>query len=282
MATVNLNRKSDTTVGELPPATREDILGAEFYQEVFVPALFAPWSQRIIDKARIDASHRVLDLACGTGLVARDILERVGPSQPPLGFDRSAGMLQVARRLEPRIDWRFGDAVSLPFADDSFDRVVCQFGLMFFSDRVRALREMRRVLKPGGRLVLSVWDRLERNPGYAEKVRVLDRIAGQAAGDALRAPFNLGDRNALERIARDAGLCEVEIDSCDGEACFDNLAGFVDADLRGWLPVMGVHLDESVRRRVHAACLAPLRRYEDAPGGRIVLPAGVHFLSCGG
>jgi SAM-dependent methyltransferase len=270
----------DETTRFLQSATPAERRAAWFYEEKFVPGLFAPWSARTIAAAGIAAGDRVLDIACGTGVVTRDVAAVTGPESLPTGLDLSPGMLAVAHSLDTRIDWRLGDAGQLPFADGSFDRVVCQFGLMFFPDRVRALAEMRRVLRPEGRLALAVWAGLERNPGYAEKVQVLEHIAGSAAADALRAPFCLGDRNRLLDFAHAAGIGDLRIETHVGEACFGDLFEFVDVDLRGWLPVMGVQLDEPTIRRVHAACAPALDRYVDSRSGRITLPASAHIL-CG-
>jgi ubiquinone/menaquinone biosynthesis C-methylase UbiE len=98
----------------------------------------------------------VLDVACGTGVVAREAARRVGPAGAVAGLDRNEGMLAVARRMAPGIAWRHGLAEALPFPDGAFDAVICQFGLMFFEDRGKALGEMWRALRPGGRLAVAV------------------------------------------------------------------------------------------------------------------------------
>jgi len=278
MNTVKTIHQDETTT-YLQSVTAAEREAAWFYEEKFVPALFAPWSARTIATAGIEAGNRVLDIACGTGVVTRDIATITGPDSLPVGLDLSPGMLAVAHSLQPKIDWRQGDACRLPFADDGFDRVVCQFGLMFFADRVRALAEMRRVLRPAGRLAVAVWAGLEHNPGYAEKVQVLEQIAGPAAADALRAPFCLGNQDRLLEFARAAGIGDLSIETHAGEACFGDLFEFVDVDLRGWLPVMGVHLDELTIRQIHAACAPALDRYVDSQSGRITLPASAHILS---
>jgi ubiquinone/menaquinone biosynthesis C-methylase UbiE len=100
-------------------------------------------------------------------------------------------MLEVAKQLAPRVEWRQGVAESLPFADQAFDAVVSQFGLMFFVDRREALRQVLRVLRPGGRLAIAVWDSLDSIPAYADEVALLERLAGTPAAKALRAPFLL-------------------------------------------------------------------------------------------
>ena len=148
---------------------------AEVYEEFFVPALFRQWVQPVADAADIRAGDRVLDVACGTGILARHAATRVGAAGSVCGVDINEGMLAVARREAPEIEWRKGAAEALPFADDGFDAVVSQFGLMFFADQAKAIREMRRVLRPGGRLAVAVWDSLANTPGYAAMTALLQR-----------------------------------------------------------------------------------------------------------
>jgi ubiquinone/menaquinone biosynthesis C-methylase UbiE len=112
------------------------------YENDFVPAIFAQWPPVLAEIAGMGSGDRVLDVACGTGILAREALARVGPSGRVTGLDLNEGMLAVARQLRPEIDWRHGDAAKLPFEDSAFDVVVSQFALMFFPDRVAALREM--------------------------------------------------------------------------------------------------------------------------------------------
>jgi ubiquinone/menaquinone biosynthesis C-methylase UbiE len=118
---------------------------------LFVPALFRQWAPIVADAARIKSSDRVLDVACGTGVLAREAAARTGQSGRVAGLDPHAGMLAVARGVSPAIDWQEGTAEALPFPDHAFDAVVCQFGIMFFPDRDKAIREMLRVMVPAGR-----------------------------------------------------------------------------------------------------------------------------------
>lgn len=128
---------------------------AEVYEQCFVPALFGPWAAHVADAARVASRDRVLDVGCGTGVLARAAADRVTAADQVTGLDRNEGMLAVARRLRPQIDWRQGDATALPFADANYDVVMSQFALMYFPDRIAALKEMVRVLRPEGRLALA-------------------------------------------------------------------------------------------------------------------------------
>ncbi len=138
----------------------------EIYQREMVPASFARWAPDLVDLGAVRPGQRVLDVACGTGVVTRIAAERAGPSGRVAGLDVNADMLAAARAASPgaRIEWYEGSALALPFPDGSFDIVVCQQGLQFFPDRVAGLREMRRVLTAGGRLALSCWRSVEHQP----------------------------------------------------------------------------------------------------------------------
>ena len=150
----------------------------------------------LIEQAALQPSERVLDVACGTGVVARLAAKPVGSTGQIIGLDNDAEKLGVARSLPPlpgvSLAWQEGNAIAMPFADASFDALLCQQGLQFFPDRPAALREMHRVLVPGGRVVLSVWGPLERNPGHAALVVALEGHLATAAASAIRSFFALG------------------------------------------------------------------------------------------
>lgn len=207
---------------------------AEIYEAFFVPALFAEWSPRVVRAAGLVKGDHVLDVACGTGVLAREALQHVAPEGRVTGLDRNEGMLAVARSTSQEIDWRAGIAENLPFPDNAFDAVVSQFGLMFFEDRRQALREMRRVLKPGGRLAVAVFCSLGNTPGYRSMVDLLNRLFGERHADALRAPYALGDEDGLLALFRDAGLAEVSLATVEGEARFPSIASWVETDVKGW------------------------------------------------
>ena len=222
------------------------IAAAQAYEALHVPALFEQWAGRVLDAVQIEPGERVLDVACGTGVLAREAAARVGAPGCVVGIDPDPGMLTVAERLAPRVQWRRGTAESLPYAEQSFDVVVSQFGLMFFADRQKALQEMLRVLVPGGRLALAVWDSLDNSAAYPEEVALLERMAGPRAADALRAPFVLGNQKELTNLVDSAGFASARITTRIGRARFPSIRSMVEADLRGWLPVMGVVLEETL------------------------------------
>lgn len=247
-------------------ALEPQVAAAMAYEELFVPALFRPWATRLADRVPATPAQRVLDVACGTGILARELAPRTGPQGLVAGLDVAPGMIAVARRLAPGIDFREGRAEALPWPDGSFTAVVSQFGLMFFEDRRGAIREMARVLVDGGRLAVAVWASLDEMPAFAAEVELLQRVAGQRAADALRAPFVLGDRAALTHLFEDAGLAAIEADTDRAEARFPSVRSLVEADLRGWLPLLGVRLDEPTIQRTLDEAETALARFVTATG----------------
>ena len=141
---------------------------AEAYERYIMAAFGNAWAQALVQVAAPEDGDRVLDVACGTGAVARYAAPHVGPTGRVTGLDLNAGMLATARTMPAPagipIAWHEGNATALPFPNASFDIVCCQQGLQFFPDRPAALREMSRVLTPGGRLALAVWRGLEHQP----------------------------------------------------------------------------------------------------------------------
>lgn len=207
---------------------------ADIYEDFFVPALFGEWAPRVCDAAGLVPGNTVLDVACGTGVLAGEAARRVRTDGSVTGLDCNDGMLDVARQHRPDIDWISGEAESLPFADASFDAVISQFGLMFFEDRAKALSEMWRALKPGGRLAVAVWDCQVNSPGYSAMTALLRGLFGDAAADALLAPYCLGDTGELAGLFREADIAGANIETVPGKARFSSIDAWVHTDVRGW------------------------------------------------
>jgi len=254
------------------------IAAARAYEEFFVPALFGQWAAPVADAAGVTTGQHVLDIACGTGVLTREVASRVGCGGFVAGVDRTPGMLAVAAERAPTIEWREGDAEALPYPDQRFDAVVSQFGLMLFADPVRALSEMRRVLKPGGHLAVAVWAGLDTAPAYAALVGLLERLAGKPAADALRAPFSLGNPRELAGLAPRAGVVDASIATPSGIARFPSLRFMVEAELRGWLPLMGVVLAEDQIVRILGEAEHVLGKFL-TPAGTMEFPLAAHILT---
>jgi ubiquinone/menaquinone biosynthesis C-methylase UbiE len=231
----------------------------EVYERYLVPALFGPWAPVLIDAAALRPGDRVLDLACGTGVVARQAKSRVGATGAVTGVDLNPGMLAIARSVEPSVDWHEGNAGALPFADGSFDVVICQLGLQYFPDRSAALREMHRVLAPSGRAVLLVWRPIQHSPGFAILADALEHHVGGQAATIMRAPFGLGDAEELRSLMIGAGFKDVAIRSEAGTVHFPSTEDFLRCQVAG-SPLAGPvgQADDHARR-------ALIQEVTDAP-----------------
>ncbi|MGH7472108.1 MAG: class I SAM-dependent methyltransferase [Longimicrobiales bacterium] len=234
---------------------------AEGYEGYMVPTLFGPWATNLIQAADPRPGERVLDVGCGTGIVARQVASRLGARGAVTGLDLSPNMLTVARAAAARegvaIEWREGSAEQLPFPESSFDLVLCQFALMFFADKATALGEMRRVATGKGRVLVSVWQGLDRHPFYQTLHNVIQQRLGMSA---LQDIFALGGADELRALAMGAGFRQVEVEPISMTARFPNpdgfLAGEIDVDTAA-IPSMQ-HLDAQARQAIVAAISADM------------------------
>jgi ubiquinone/menaquinone biosynthesis C-methylase UbiE len=256
---------------------------AETYESYMVPALFAPSAERLLDLARPRPGERLLDVGCGTGIVARRAVSRLRPAGRVWGLDASPAMLAVARaaatREQAAIEWREGRAESLPFGDGEFDLVLCQYALMFFADRPAALAEMHRVLAEGGRVALAVFHGLDRHPFYERLDRAIERHLGASA---VRDIFSLGDAADLRDQVAKAGFRRVESEPFSLLARFPDpqgfLAGEIDVDTAA-IPAMQ-HLDAAARARLTATIGSEMTEALRAVtvGEMVELPFHVHVV----
>ena len=237
---------------------------ADIYEEFFVPALFSAWTEKVLDRALPTGGDSFLDVACGTGVLARSAAERISDEGKVTGLDCNDGMLAVARRMAPGIAWTSGQAEDLPFPTDSFDAAASQFALMFFEDRVAALSEMKRVTKPGGRVVAAVWDDLSNTPGYAAMTRLLDRLFGAEAADALRAPYCLGDPDGVAGLFAKAGMEGATVERLAGKARFPSIASWVETDVKGW--TLAEIIDDDQFALLSKAAETEFRQFVQADG----------------
>jgi ubiquinone/menaquinone biosynthesis C-methylase UbiE len=179
----------------------------ENYERHFIPAIGGPLAADLIAAGDLGAGERVLDVACGTGIVARLAAEHVGPAGVVAGVDVNPGMLAVARSITPQglaIDWHEGRAESLPFGGSEFGTVFCQLGLQFFADKVAALREMRRVVAPGGRVLVSTTGPTPELFGVL--AAALARHVSLEAAQFVHQVFSVDDTGRLRGLFRDAGF----------------------------------------------------------------------------
>src|SRR5262249_6667828 len=172
------------------------------YESYMGPTPFGPCARIRIQAADPKPGERVLDVGCGTGIVAREVASRLGATAAITAVDLSANMLAVASATAApeglTIEWREGNAERLPFHDGAFDLVLCQFALMFVADKAAALSEMHRVVTGSGRVLINVWQGLDRHPFYQTLHKVIEERLGMSA---LKEIFALGNTNDLRGLA---------------------------------------------------------------------------------
>ncbi len=259
------------------PVAHEALEAARGYEQLFVPALFAPWTQHLVDAANVHPGQRVLDVACGTGVLARHAHRVVGDAGRVYGIDPAPGMIAVAEEIAPEIEWALGSAEQLDFADGAFDAVLSQFGMMFFADHDRALAEMQRVLVSGGKVAVAVWNSPDHNPAHDTLSLVLDELVSKAAGDAVRLPFSMGDVDALAKLFERAGFADVTVDTRSEQGRFPSARTMVEAELRGWLPLFDINLSEAQIADVLAKADSRLSDYV-ALSGETDFPTSAHIV----
>ena len=224
---------------------------AEGYESYMVPTLFAPCARILIEAANPKPGERVLDVGCGTGIVAREVASRRRATTAVTGVDLSANMLAVARATAARerlaIEWHEANAEQLPFHDGAFDLVLSQFALMFVADKAAALSEMRRVVTESGRVLISMWQGLDRHPFYQTLHNVIQQRLGMSA---LQEIFALGNADDVRELALAAGFRRVDIKPFSLTARFPNpdnfIAGEIEVDTAA-IPSMQ-HLDSKSRQ----------------------------------
>lgn len=201
---------------------------ADAYERYLVPVIFTELAERLVTAAAVAPGERVLDAACGTGVVARAASRRVGASGKVTAVDVNPDMLSTARRVAATdIEFVQADITALPFEDDTFDVALCEEALQFVADPTAVLRELARVTVPDGRLGVSVFRGLDRHEVYATFARVLGEHAGPDAETMMRSPFAFGDAERLRAVAGDAGLVDVDIRIGVGSERFASIEEFV-------------------------------------------------------
>ena len=250
------------------------------YERYMVPLLFRPYAEVLATRAKMVRPRRILETAAGTGVVTAALIEAL-PNAEIVATDLNQAMLDVAatRVNSANVSFRQADALDLPFGDSEFDLVVCQFGVMFYPDKVRGGLEARRVLRNGGRYLVAIWDRIERN--------VISDMANQGMRKIFpdnppqfmtRGPFSYHDRSAIESDLREAGFASVEIDTIEATSRSPS----ADEGARGLVygSPMGVELEEygeGALERVFEDLRESARRYE-GPNG-FEAPMSAHIVT---
>jgi ubiquinone/menaquinone biosynthesis C-methylase UbiE len=239
------------------------------YDRYMVPLLFRPYAQEVARRVAALKPARILETAAGTGIVT-EALHRALPDSEILATDLNPPMLEeAARRVSaPNVSFRPADAMALPFRDGSFDLVVCQFGIMFFPDKVRGNAEARRVLREGGKYLLVIWDRLERNLAtQVAGTALAELFPGESASFLERVPFRYHDQAAIEDDLRGAGFADIAFETVElrsrAASARDAAIGFAQGTpMRSEIESRG---PEALAAATDAAAEA-LRRFEGPSG----------------
>jgi SAM-dependent methyltransferase len=248
---------------------------AEAYERYLVPAMMAGWADRLLELAGVAPGMRVLDVGCGTGIVARRAAARVTPAGAVVGLDLNEGMLAVARAasatVHPPIEWRQGNAAALPFPEGSFDAALSQQMIQFTSDPSAVLREMRRVLAPEGRAAVLVCRPIAHSPDYVTLASLLGRHVGSEAEAGMRSPFPTWVVDDLRALVAGAGFREARVLIDAGSVRYPSAREFLrreaaSSPLAGPIAALGPDKREALLQDLEAA----LRSRRDDDG--IVLP----------
>ena len=241
----------------------------EMYERWLVGPLFRPWAEMTLDEVGLSSGDRVLDIACGTGIVARVSRERLGEAAHIVGIDISPDMLSVARDAAPDVHWREGDAADLPLEDgERFDVVVCQQGLQFVRDQPAAVGQMRRALAKGGKLAVTTWRSDDHIPFFRELRRVGERRLGAIADQR----YSLGDAARLEKLLRDAGFDDIRMTTLSRTIRLGHGAPFLRLNTMALvgMSAAGKTMSGDERKRVVEAIVSEsepvLQSYSDAAG----------------
>lgn len=255
--------------------------GPEAYEAYLVPKFFRPWAKRLLSIVGAHEGERVLDVGCGTGIVARTAAPHVGDQGRVVGVDLNRAMLETARRegshLSPAVEWRQEDATELSFEDDSFDVALSQQVLQFVPDPVELLAQIRRVLRPGGRVGLNVLRPIRHNPSYGLLAEVLERYAGEEAGAMIRSPFPQWSGARLRDLVLEAGFDRVSLHLDIRAVRYPSAEGYLYQEAASSpLADSIAGMEETIRTKMVGHLEEVLEDYTDQDG--VVFPMETHLV----
>ena len=252
---------------------------AAIYEEQKVPAIFSPLAEATLDAVPLFDDDSILDIACGTGIVARKARERVGPSARIVGVDLNEGMIDAARNLgdshSQSCEWRTADVTKLPFEDGTFSVAFCQQGLQFFPDQELALREIKRVLRPGGRIALTVWS--ETSALFKALAEALRRHVNDEVAERLLAPFASPGADALGSLVSEQGFGDISAQVLAVERVLGDPENAIPKEIMG-TPVGPAVLErgDAVMRQIVDEVMEALSGYRR--GSHFAYPTHTHLI----
>lgn len=242
------------------------------YDRYLGPLLFEPYALDMIERLPKGKLKKVLELACGTGRVTRHLASLIGENGQLVATDINPGMLALARTRisHKKIKWQEVDAQCLPFEDEDFDHVICQFGVMFFPEKQQSFTEVYRVLQKGGKYLFNVWDEMLYNPRSSIVKKVLDDMFGDEAPDFMKkGPYSFFDKGEIRNMLYSAGFQNVKIDTVKKTAVYaspdDVIIGFVEGSpLSSFMQKKPVAAQEEIRQRLQQELIAQVAVYGSA------------------
>ena len=250
---------------------------AKIYEEQKVPTVFRPLAELTLQRVDVPKGARIIDVACGTGIVARLLSEKVGDSGSIVGVDLNAVMIEAAQRYSQvsNIEWRQGDVVNLPFEDNNFDLAFCQQGLQFFPDKIAALNEVRRVLAPGGSLVLTVWSSI--SPLFAAIADAVGRYVSDEASTSALSPYAFRDIAVIKALVLEAGFAGIQTENLVVERRIGPAKESIPNEIFGGsVGPFVAKLDESTQKALFDDIGEALRGFVEHDG--IVVPQEAHLI----
>jgi ubiquinone/menaquinone biosynthesis C-methylase UbiE len=268
---------------------------AEIYEQRLVPAMFEPFARDLIQLCDIRRSDRILDVACGTGIVSSLAIDYVDVTVGKVvGVDINPVMLNVARHCSAGkdIDWKEGSATSLPFPNEFFDLVICQQGLQFFPDRLKALTELNRVLVGTtsnrdkdygcGRLVLSVWTSIKDSPGFSILERLLQEIISHEVSTIMQLPHSLSDSTELVSLVTAAGFGKISSKEVTKTISFPSVEEFVVGYTNGSMLASYFSdkkkVDDITRNKLLKGASRELSQFVDEHSGKLSFPLSTRLV----
>jgi ubiquinone/menaquinone biosynthesis C-methylase UbiE len=268
---------------------------AEIYEQYLVPAMFEPFARDLIQSCNIRCSDRILDVACGTGIVSRLAIDYVDVTVGKVvGVDINPVMLNVAHHCSAGkdIDWKQGSATSLSFPNEFFDLVVCQQGLQFFPDRLKALTEMNRVLVGAtsnrdkdygcGRLVLSVWTSIKDSPGFSILEQLLQETISHEAAAIMQLPHSLSDTSELVSLVRAAGFGKILFKEVTKTISFPSVEEFVVGFTNGSMLASYFSdrkkVDDISQNKLLNRASRELSHFVDEHSGKLLFPLSTRLI----
>lgn len=233
------------------------------YDKYLGPILFEPYALDLAERLKKERIERLLELACGTGRVTRHLIDLIPDNGKLVAMDLNPAMLQVAKEKisSNKIEWQIANAQQLPFENEEFDHIVCQFGVMFFPDKEQSFREAARVLKPGGKYIFSTWEAVEKNPRINVMWQVISEVFGSESPDFLKkGPHSFYDQDEIERMLVNAGFKNIRIEVVSKDPKYnepaDLIRGFADGSpLTNYLKESSEAVQKNFREKLQAALI---------------------------